>query len=243
MGELLQCPNIIEGKKCKGNYVFDKQKKRYSCEVCHGDMSERLFLFLRLMSIMTEKVSRPKYEIDYAVKSKLKNSNEKKLFKESRLLFAQILDGLKAKGFLRTSFREIDVKNLVKIWDNSRFFGYAFSNKLNNFENFQEIEAAIKSDKEPFIITFGIYSQLVGNCLYYFEGVLKTSLVFILKEYCDKKNGINICKKMTLSRLLTNLKKILPIEGQQLNVLLDVNLRNSIAHGTFWFDGTFVAAA
>jgi len=43
--------------------------------------------------------------------------------------------------------------------------------------------------------------------------------------------------------ILTNLKKILPIEGQQLNVLLDVNLRNSIAHGTFWFDGTSVFLA
>lgn len=76
---------------------------------------------------------------------------------------------------------------MVKIWDSSRFFGYAFSDTVNNFENFPEIKSAIKSDKEPFVMTYRVYSQLVGNALYYFEGVLKTSFVFILKEFSDKK--------------------------------------------------------
>lgn len=40
---------------------------------------------------------------------------------------------------------------------------------------------------------------------------------------------------MTLTQLLRAIIKISPTAGKKLRKLIDTNLRNSLAHGTFWF--------
>ncbi len=42
---------------------------------------------------------------------------------------------------------------------------------------------------------------------------------------------------MTLGELLTTIRKISPSIGEELNNLIDTDLRNHLAHGTFWFEG------
>ena len=173
----------------------------------------------------------------------LTNIKERSLFQESCGLFEEILDGLNAKGLLRKTMIKMDVDRLAKIWENSRLFGLSFNKMVDKFKPPEVAESAKKSKEEQFALGYSFYSQLVGTALYYFEAVLKTSFVFVLEEYTDKNNKVRIRKKMTLGELLFDLKQMFPIEGKKLDDLLDVNLRNSIAHGTFWFEGDRVFLA
>jgi hypothetical protein len=172
----------------------------------------------------------------------LTNDKERQLFQESNVLFIKLLNSLKTKGLLRTTIIQMDVDRLKKVWDNSRFFGLSFNRMVDKFSDSQVEEARKKPIEEQVALGYSFYSQLVGSALYNYEAVLKTTFVFVLDEYTEttkidnKDKEIRIRKKMTLGQLVYNLKLLFPIEGEKLDVLLDINLRNAIAHGAFWFD-------
>lgn len=182
----------------------------------------------------------PKQHISFL--NELTNDKEKQLFQESSVLFGKLLDGLKTKGLLRTTIIGMDVNRLKKVWDNSRFFGLSFNRTVDRFSDSEVEEVKKKSIEEQVVLGYSFYSQLVGSALYNYEAVLKTTFVFVLDEYMetikvgDKDKEIRIWKKMTLGQLVYNLKLLFPIEGERLDTLLDINLRNAMAHGAFWFD-------
>ena len=75
------------------------------------------------------------------------------------------------------------------------------------------------------IFFFRLFKTLID-----YESVFKTSLLFFLEE----ENEIR--RDMTLTQLLRAIIKISPKAGKKLRKLIDTNLRNSLAHGTFWFN-------
>lgn len=169
--------------------------------------------------------------------NELTNAEEKKLFNESCILFSQILDDLKTKKILRTIFIPIDVERLRKIWQNSCSFGTAFNKMVDVFRS-PEIATnlAKKANMTPNTFGYIFYSQLVGTALYDYEAVLKTSFLFFMEQEANEKSKKGIRKDMTLRQLFRRLKEISPTYGQALYEIIDMDLRNSLAHGTFWFD-------
>jgi hypothetical protein len=97
-------------------------------------------------------------------------------------------------------------------------------------------EFSRKAELEPAVVGYIFYSQLLGTAIHDYEAVLKTSFLFCLDESEDKKEKIYIHKDMTLGQLIYAIKQIFPAEGKMLYDLVDVKLRNTLAHGTFWFD-------
>lgn len=78
-------------------------------------------------------------------------------------------------------------------------------------------------------LTYAFVAQLIGTALVSFESVFKTSILFFLKE----EQGIN--RQMTLGKLLSVIEDISPSIGTRLKTMIDTRIRNSLAHGTFWF--------
>jgi hypothetical protein len=62
-------------------------------------------------------------------------------------------------------------------------------------------------------------------------------LLFFLEE----DNGVR--RKSTLTELLTKIEKICPTSGLKLKKLIDTDLRNSLAHGTFWIENKTMVLA
>ena len=69
-----------------------------------------------------------------------------------------------------------------------------------------------------------------------FESVFKTSLLFFLKE------DAGFHRRMTLGHMINNLKQVSSF-GNQVESIIDFELRNSLAHGTFWFGAKTVFLA
>jgi len=159
---------------------------------------------------------------------------EKKIFDESVKLFEELLDDFKSKDLLRKGIPHSDREKLVAILKNSRHNGNAFNVVFSIFESKEKIESIIKKCSEEGItdnvLTYTFLSQLFGVAMLNFESVFKTSLLFFLKE----ESGFY--RKMTLGRLIGNIKKVSTL-GQQIEDKIDYELRNSLAHGTFWFGG------
>ena len=176
--------------------------------------------------------------------NELTNVGEKQLFNESCNLFNQILDDLKRKSLLRTIFIQMDVDRLRKIWENSRFFGTAFNRMVDVFRSPEKAaNLAEKANMTPNIFGYIFFTQLAGNALYDYEAVLKTSFLFFIEEEATGNNTKGFRKNMSLGKLFFRLKEISPIYGQALYEIIDIDLRNSLAHGTFWFDSSKVYLA
>jgi hypothetical protein len=81
-------------------------------------------------------------------------------------------------------------------------------------------------------------SLWVQSMLVYFltniESIFRFTLVFFLDTKFFK-NARSQPKYMTASRLLDNLRKIYP-QAKVFDKAYNLKLRNSIAHGAFWFD-------
>jgi hypothetical protein len=107
---------------------------------------------------------------------------------------------------------------------------------LNEFIKLFDSPKDIAINKSPNIgisehgITYALVSLLWGSLIINMETILKTSLLFFLKE----EQGLN--KSMTLGQLIKTIKDISPNVGQRLDNIIERKLRNTIAHGSFWFE-------
>jgi len=157
---------------------------------------------------------------------------EKKIFDESVKLFEELLDDFKSKDLLRKGIPHSDREKLVAILKNSRQIGNAFNVVFSIFDSKEKIDSVIEKCTEEGItdnvLTYTFLSQLFGVAMLNFESVFKTSLLFFLKE----KSGFH--RRMTLGQLIKNIKKVSTL-GQKIEDKIDYELRNSLAHGTFWF--------
>lgn len=75
-------------------------------------------------------------------------------------------------------------------------------------------------------------SQLIAVGLTAYESVFKTSLLFFIDTF--KQN--NMTKTITLNPLLDRIEQISPKAEAGLKKMINPQIRNSLAHGTFWFD-------
>jgi len=157
-------------------------------------------------------------------------SVEKQIWDEACDLFEDLLNELNSKNLLRKGTLRMDRERLMLIWENSRNYGMAYDEMLKKFGSEKTVlEFASKSGLTTQTLTYVFLAQLIGTALISFESVFKTSLLFFLEE----ENGIS--RTMTLGRLLRQIKCISASIGDRLIKMIDTDIRNSLAHGTFWF--------
>ena len=157
---------------------------------------------------------------------------EQKIFNESVTLFENLLDDLKSKNLVRKGTSKSDRKKLAAIWRNSRLVANAFNVIFTIFDSKGKVNSFVsKNAKEGItheVLTYTFVSQLFGVALLNFESVFKTSLLFFLRE------DAGFSRRMTLGKMINVLKGISTF-GIQVESKIDFKLRNSLAHGTFWF--------
>ncbi len=150
--------------------------------------------------------------------------------------FEKMLDEFHSQNLLRRNISETERERLNQVWENSRNYETALGDLFSRFKSEgkqpspEEIakkcaEVGLAKDTLDYLFL----SQLIGSVLLEFESMFKTSLLFFL----EAKRGIG--RKMTLGDLLNAIKRISPPIGKKLNELVDIDLRNNLAHGTFWF--------
>lgn len=155
---------------------------------------------------------------------------EKRTWDKACTLFKDMLDDFNSKNLLRKGTLQMDRKRLALIWANSRNYGKAFNEFHKKFETEQTVEELVSnSGLTGQTLTHLFISQMIGTILVYYESVFKTSLLFFLEE----ERGIR--KNMTLGQLLGVIEDLSPSIGARLKAMIDTKLRNSLAHGTFWF--------
>lgn len=159
-------------------------------------------------------------------------STEKKFWNELTGLFNQLLDDLNLKGLLRRGTPHEDRVRLSHIWRNSGQFAQTYNKFLSLFSSEEHFKSILKQC-EPVGLTVEMLTQLylaelVVLMLLDLE-LFKTSLLFFLEE----KN--NIRKNITLGQLLETISSLSPA-GAKIRQKIDTRLRNSIAHGLFWFE-------
>lgn len=155
---------------------------------------------------------------------------EKPIWNEAYSLFTELMDDLKSKNLLRKGTLHMDRERLALIWENSRNYSAALNVMVSKFDSEKTLkEFASKSGLTLDTITYIFLSQLLATSLIDFESVLKTSLLFFLEE----ENGIR--STMTLGQLLRKIRKISPQLGNRLIEMINTKIRNSLAHGSFWF--------
>lgn len=147
--------------------------------------------------------------------------------------FEKMLDDFRSRNLLRRNINKSERERLDLVWENSRNYETALKNLFNRFKSVGKIEdfdkfADVGLPKDT--VNYLFFSQLVGTFLLKLEALFRTSLLFFLEE----RRGIR--RKMTLGKLLRKIKKISPSIGEELNNLIDTDLRNYLAHGTFWFE-------
>ena len=158
---------------------------------------------------------------------------EKTHFDNAKLTFFELLNILKQKQMIRLGPPHNQIKRLIFLWEQSNLFSKVHNATVNvfmtkNLESFidKNIEYGFTED----IIANAMFLQIIGTFIFDLETIIKTSLIFFLNE----KKGIR--KKTTLTPLIIKIKKIAPEIGSKFEGLLDIELRNSIAHGAIWYD-------
>lgn len=161
-------------------------------------------------------------------------SRELKEYAHAKQVFKELLDDFNARGLLRKGIPQKQIKRLAKMWGLSRRFGRAYNAIFNILGNLERTKSFFARNKDEGIdeqvLTYSFVNQAIGFFLYEIETVFKTSLLFFL----EKKQGL--IKRMQIGPLLNAIKNISPNIGTKLKPLIDLELRNSLAHGAFWFE-------
>ena len=165
---------------------------------------------------------------------------EQEIFTECVTLFENLLDELKSKNLIRKGIAQKDREKLAAIWQNSKQVGNAFNVMFSIFDSEEKINSFVKKCTEENIthgvLTYTLVSQIFGIALLNFESVFKTSLLFFLRE------DAGFTRRMTLGQMIRTLKDVSTF-GNQVEDKVDFKLRNSLAHGTFWFGNGIVFLA
>ena len=148
--------------------------------------------------------------------------------------FETMLDDFRSRNLLRRNINKSERERLNLVWENSRNYETALNNLFNRFKSVGKVEDFDKKCADLGLpkdtVNYLFFSQLIGTFLLKLEALFRTSLLFFLEERCG------IRRDMTLRQLLTTIKKISPSIGEELNNLIDTDLRNYLAHGIFWFE-------
>jgi len=161
-------------------------------------------------------------------------NEERKEFKHSKQVFEELLDDFNARGLLRKGIPRDQRERLARMWAQSRQFAQAFNTIFKIFDTKGKVKAFAARNKvdrvNEEVLTGSLLNQTMGLFLYNIETVFRTSLIFFLED----KQGLK--KRMELGKLLNTIKRISPNIGSKLEQLIDLELRNALAHGAFWFE-------
>lgn len=156
----------------------------------------------------------------------------------SKGMFAE----LERHGFLKKGLAELPRRNreiLASIWNLSSRFGdslnhlYPLFSPQNPCRQMQtEVVSAI-GIKEEHLTSLWIQS-MISHFLANVESVFRFTLIFFLSDRFFK-HAKCMPKHMTLNSLLIELGKIYE-PAKRFDTVFDKDIRNSLAHGSFWFE-------
>lgn len=161
-------------------------------------------------------------------------ATERDEFSNARQVFSDLLDDFRAQGLLRKGTPKDQRSRLSRMWSQSRQFGQAFNAIFKIFDTAEQVKAFAVRNKvdgiDEEVLTGSLLNQAIGVFLYDIETLFKTSLLFFLVE----KQGLK--RRMEIGPLVNTIISISPAVGPKLKPLIDLELRNALAHGAFWFE-------
>jgi len=157
------------------------------------------------------------------------SEKEKRISDEILKVLDKLLDELKSKNLIRTDFKGGEVK-IIDIIKNVDRTSEVYNVVINLFkpENSERIEKIIKADVEftrenlPYLWVSTAIESFLSNA-----ELFKNIFLFILKK--DRQFRSN----MTLGLFLDVLERISPEAVAEIKKLVDVDLRNALAHRLF----------
>ena len=158
---------------------------------------------------------------------------ELKEFEEAKAIFTELMDNLHSKDKLRKGIGRYEREKLAKMWALSRQIGIALNKTMNIFdpEKLQKFEIANREfNLTAQNLTDSLINQMIGFFLYNIEVVLKFSLLFFIKKDPPFRT------KMTIGELIRAVEIECPTIAPDFKELIDVDIRNALAHGSFWFE-------
>ncbi|MDH5770208.1 MAG: hypothetical protein OEZ25_02825 [Candidatus Bathyarchaeota archaeon] len=161
------------------------------------------------------------------------------LHKEMVGLFRQLFKKLDEKGYIRRGLSHGDREKLFKIMLMTGDFGQTFNYmwKLFDPQNPNREYLWKKLDQIGLTDHHRAYlwiQTMLSNYLVNVEAIFRFTFLFFLNECFFTERGYKK-SDMTVSSLLKALKKLYP-PVQNLDKAFDTDLRNSLAHGSFWFE-------
>jgi|GEM_PF-4285758 len=174
------------------------------------------------------------------------SEKEKQFIEEVKKIWQDLLSELKTNNYLRRNFEPETINEFILSSVLQDHISEAF-NALNSlFEPNQKVpeeffNATMKYNLTRETIPYIYFGLLCGKYLMETEQ-MKATLLMIL----EKKGQVK--EDLTLGQLIHSLKIIAPKNSQKLielktidgNILIDVELRNSIGHGSFWIQNKLV---
>lgn len=162
---------------------------------------------------------------------------EKELSDKVRKICSDLLDDLYSLDLLRKGISHKVRENLSYMWKTSDQINLAYNNL------FKFIEPEIMSDFEKSLRKYGsnrdefavsLVNQMIGAFIYEIETIFRGTFLFFIK----KEQGFK--ERMMLGPFLTQLEKVSPTNGKKLTPYIDRELRNILAHGSYWMGSGFI---
>lgn len=153
----------------------------------------------------------------------------------------EIFTILKTKGYLRDTLRaNVERTKFVDIMKNSNKLFAAYNMLFKVFEKrgmskkFTEHNKPFGFDEDG--VAYLFLSESIATVLRTAE-LFKNCFLYVLKT-TKKRSKNGFWSKMTLGDLLSQLDKVTERKSRYLTEKIDVQLRNALAHGLFWMEGS-----
>jgi len=156
---------------------------------------------------------------------------EKELSDTVRKICSDLLDDLYSLDLLRKGMSHKVRANLAQMWNTSTQINLAYNNlfKLIEPEIMTDFEKSLNkygTNKDEFAVS--LINQMIGSFIYNIETIFRGTFLFFIK----KEKGFK--ERMELGPFLQQLEKISPTNGKKLTPFIDKELRNNLAHGSYW---------
>ena len=161
------------------------------------------------------------------------------LYDEMMDLYRQLFKELDRRGYIRKGPSHRDREKLSKIWDMSRDLGQTLNYMYSLFDpkdphredRMKKLNQLGLTDHH---ITYLCLQSMLSTFLVNVESVFRFSFLFFLNDRFFNERSYKKAT-MTVSSLLKELKKVYS-PAAEIAGAFDQDIRNSLAHGSFWFE-------
>lgn len=168
----------------------------------------------------------------------LMTKKEQAIWKKMYNIYGSIFTELKSKGLIRTTFTPNERNMLKVIEDANKFFApynalvnlYNRDSKFAMEDFYKDVQKYGLDNK---ILPYLFMQLAISTFLINAEQFKNTLLSLLVKRKISKE--VKIHNKMTLGQLL-NAIEIVAKNGKSLKSQIDLELRNALTHGLFWFE-------